>query len=92
MMVVSRHIPLIFLLRGPHVGQAWLHYADGTELLVEERVLGPLGLLASDVAMRGPTPRLSISPRADDCWVCVGRKDTQLRVLDGRHPETLVNI
>ena len=92
MTVVSRHIPLISMQSGPHIGQSWLHYADGTELLVEERVLGPLGFLAVDLALHGPTPKLSINPRADDCWVSVGRKDTRLRLLDGRHPQTLVDI
>ena len=48
--VASRHIPLIFVTRGPRLGQAWLHFADGTELLAEERVLGALGFLAFDLA------------------------------------------
>src|SRR5450759_5653342 len=78
--------------QGPTLGQSWLHYADGTELLVEERVLGPLGFLAVDLALHGPTPKLSINPRADDCWVSVGRKDTRLRLLDGRHPLSLIHI
>jgi len=92
MTVVSRHIPLISMRKGPHTGQAWLHYADGTELLVEERVLGPLGFLAFDLALHGPTPKLSLTARTDAYWVSVGRKDTRLRLLDGRHPQTLVDI
>jgi hypothetical protein len=92
MTVVSRHIPLISMRRGPHIGQAWLHYADGTELLVEERVLGPLGFLAFDLALHGPTAKLSLTAKADDCWVSVGRKDTGLRLVDARHPQTLLHI
>ena len=89
--LVSRHIPLISMRRGPHIGQAWLHYADGTELLVEERVLGPLGFLAFDLALQGPTPKLSFEAKADDFWVSVGRKDTELRLVDARHPQTLLH-
>jgi hypothetical protein len=92
MTVVSRHIPLISMRRGPHIGQAWLHYADGTELLVEERVLGPLGFLAFDLALHGPTAKLSLTAKADDCWVSVGRKNTELRLVDARHPQTLLHI
>ena len=87
--VAARHIPLVFVRTGPHVGQAWLHFADGTELLAEERVLGPLGFLAFDLAFHGPTTTLSVTPRADDCWVSVGRRDTVLRLLDAHHPEAL---
>jgi hypothetical protein len=90
--LVSRHIPLISMRRGPHIGQAWLHYADGTELLVEERVLGPLGFLAFDLALHGPTPNLSFEAKPDDFWVSVGRKDTELRLVDARHPQTLLHI
>lgn len=92
MTLVSRHIPLISMRRGPHIGQAWLHYADGTELLVEERVLGPLGFLAFDLALHGPTPNLSFEARAGDFWVSVGRKHTEVRLVDARHPQTLLHI
>ncbi len=53
--ITARHIPLLSLGQGPRTGQAWLHYADGTELLAEERALGALGFLAVDLAMYGPT-------------------------------------
>jgi hypothetical protein len=92
MTVMSRRIPLIAVRRGPRTGQAWLQYADGTELLVEERVLGPLGFLAFDLALHGPTSKLSINPRTDDCWLSVGRKDTALRLIDAHHPQTLIDI
>lgn len=93
--VVSRHIPLLYVTKGPHLGQAWLHFADGTELLAEERVLGALGSLAFDLAWHGPTPAISptTGPDSSDlraCWVTVGRLRTPLRVLDARHPAAFV--
>ena len=87
--VVSRHIPLIAVRRGPRVGQAWLQFADGTELLAEERALGALGFLALDLEMYGPTPTVSITTRTDDCWVSVGRRNTSLRLVDAHHPQAL---
>ena len=89
--VAARHIPLVFVRTGPRVGQAWLHFADGTELLAEERVLGPLGFLAFDLAFHGPTAKIAIVPPADGCWVSVGRRNTPLRVLEAHHPEALVD-
>ena len=95
--VASRRIPLIFLSRGPRLGQAWLHFADGTELLAEERTIGALGFLAFDVAMHGPTPQISLAPGStppspDECWVSVGRLGTRLRVLDAHHPQALIGM
>ena len=92
----SRHIPLIFVTRGPRLGQAWLHFADGTELLAEERVLGALGFLAFDLAWHGPTPIISLAPRTsashnDDCCVSVGRLGTPLKLLDAHHPQALLH-
>ena len=87
--VASRHVPLTSVHRGPRLGQAWLHFGDGTELLAEEPVLGALGLLAVDLAWRGPDPALTIAASADDCWATVGRRRTRVRLVDGRHPETL---
>ncbi len=89
--VVSRHIPLVYVTKGPHLGQAWLHFADGTELLAEERALGALGSLAFDLAWHGPTPAISPTTGTDSSdlgarWVTVGRLRTPLRVLDARHP------
>ena len=52
-------------------------------------VLGALGLLAVDLAWRGPDPALTIAASADDCWAMVGRRRTRVRLVDGRHPETL---
>lgn len=94
--VASRHIPLIFVRKGSHIGQAWLHFADGTELLAEERALGALGFLAFDLAWHGPTAKISseASPdptRPDDCWVSVGRLGTSLRLLDAHHPQALLH-
>jgi hypothetical protein len=93
--VAARHIPLIFVSRGPRLGQAWLHFADGTELLAEERVLGVLGFLAFDVAWHGPTAIISLvtptdAPRSEDCWVSVGRLGTTLKLLDAHHPQALL--
>ncbi len=90
--ITSRHTPLLFVRRGPHVGQAWLHFADGTELLAEERTLGPLGFLAFDLALHGPTAKIAITPPTDDCWVSVGRRNTPLRVVGAHHPESLLDI
>lgn len=91
--VASRHVPLVFLRQGPHVGQAWLHFADGTELLAEERVLGPLGFLAFDLAMHGPTTKIALAaPPTDDCWVSVGRRNTSLKLVDAHHAEALLHI
>ncbi len=75
--------------RGPRLGQGWLHFADGTELLAEERVLGVLGLLAVELAWRGPVAAMNITATADDCWATLGRRNTRLRLLDGHHPEAL---
>jgi hypothetical protein len=88
--IAARHIPLVSLSRGPRIGQAWLHYADGTDLLAEERVLGALGFLAFDLVMHGPTPRISVTPPADGCWVSVGRRNTTLRLVGSHHPEALL--
>lgn len=88
--ITSRQIPLISVRRGPHIGQAWLHYADGTELLAEERVLGALGYLAFDVLWHGPTPRLSVMSTIGDFWVSVGRHNTRLRLVDSHHPDALL--
>lgn len=85
----ARRVPLVALRSGPRLGQSWLHFADGTELLVEERVLGVLGLLAVDIAWRGPVATLNITATADDCWATVGRRNARLRLLDARHPEAL---
>ena len=94
--VASRHIPLIFVSKGSHLGQAWLHFADGTELLAEERVLGALGFLAFDLAWHGSDAKISLavgpdSARNEDCWVSVGRLGISLRLLDAHHPEALVH-
>jgi hypothetical protein len=93
--VAARHIPLIFVSRGPRLGQAWLHFADGTELLAEERALGALGFLAFDLAWHGPSATLSLATRTDatrpeDCWVTVGRLGTTLKLLDAHHPQALL--
>jgi hypothetical protein len=92
--VASRHIPLIYVSKGPRLGQAWLHFADGTELLAEERTLGALGFLAFDLAWHGPTPKIALAPRTsthgeDECWVSAGRLGTSLRLLDAHHPQPL---
>lgn len=87
--VASRRVPLVSVHRGARLGQAWLHFADGTELLAEERTLGALGLLAVDLSWRGPASALSITASEDDCWATVGRLRSRVRLLDGRHPETL---
>ncbi len=89
--VAARHTPLLFVRTGPRVGQGWLHFADGTELLAEERVLGPLGFLAFDLAFHGPTSTIEIAPSIDGCWVSVGRRGTPLRVVEAHHPEALVD-
>jgi hypothetical protein len=89
--LASRHTPLVSMRRGPRVGQAWLHFADGTELLAEERVLGALGFLALDLAMTGATQTIAITPRTDGCWVSVGRRNTNLRLVDAHHPDALLN-
>jgi hypothetical protein len=88
--VASRHIPLVSVRKGPRVGQAWLCFADGTELLAEEPVLGALGFLALDLEMRRPTPTIAITTLTDDCWVSVGRRNTRLRLVDVHHPQTLL--
>ncbi|MBI4900528.1 MAG: hypothetical protein HY829_08635 [Actinobacteria bacterium] len=88
--ITARHIPLVSLRRGPRIGQAWLHYADGTDLLAEERVLGALGFLAFDLVMHGPTSRISVAPLPDGCWVTVGRRNTRLRLIGSHHPEALL--
>jgi hypothetical protein len=89
--VSARRVPLVAIRSGPRLGQGWLHFADGTELLAEERVLGVLGLLAVDLAWRGPVAALTITATADDCWATVGRRNTRLRLLDGHHPEALTS-
>lgn len=94
--VASRHIPLIYVSKGPRLGQAWLHFADGTELLAEERVLGALGFLAFDLAWHGPTPIISLAlpkgtSRTQECWVSVGRLGTSLKLLDAHHPQALLH-
>ena len=78
------------MTRGPHLGQAWLHDAHGTELLAEERVLGALGYLAFDVLWRGATPRLSVTSTVADFWVTVGRHNTRLRLVGSHHPDALL--
>lgn len=88
--ITSRHIPLMSVRRGPHIGQAWLQYADGTELLAEERVLGALGYLAFDVLWHGPTPRIAVTSSAGEFWVSVGRHNTRLRLVDSHHPDALL--
>jgi hypothetical protein len=88
--ITSRRIPLLSVTRGPHLGQAWLHYADGTELLAEERILGALGFLAFDVLWHGPTPRLSVTSTVGEFWVTVGRHNTPLRLVDSHHPDALL--
>lgn len=95
--VAARHIPLNSVRQGPRIGQAWLHFADGTELLAEERALGALGLLAFDLVWHGPTPSLAISPTTqdspdEDLWISVGRLRTHLRLLDAHHPDALAGI
>lgn len=87
--VSARGVPLVSIRRGPRLGQGWLHFADGTELLAEEKVLGVLGLLAVELAWRGPVAPLSITATADDCWATVGRRNACVRLLDGHHPEAL---
>ena len=87
--VSARGVPLVSIRSGPRLGQGWLHFADGTELLAEERVLGVLGLLAVELVWRGPDAALQITATADDCWATIGRRKTHLRLLDGHHPEAL---
>jgi hypothetical protein len=87
--VSARRVPLVSVRRGPRLGQGWLQFADGTELLAEERVLGVLGMLAVELAWQGPVAALNITATADDCWATVGRRNARLRLLDGHHPEAL---
>ena len=87
--VASRHIPLVSIRRGSRVGQAWLHFADGMELLAEEQALGALGFLALDLAMHNLTPTIAITTLSDDCWISVGPRNTQLRLVDVHHAQTL---
>ena len=87
--VASRHIPVISVRKGPRVGQAWLQFADGTELLAEEMTLGALGFVAFDLTMHGPSPTISITTRTDECWVEIGRRNTSLRLVDAHHPQAL---
>jgi len=88
--VASRHIPLVSVRKGSRVGQAWLRFADGTELLAEEQVLGALGFVALDLAMHMPTPTIAITAPTDDCWVSVGHRNTRLRLVDVHHPQNLL--
>lgn len=85
----SRRVPLVSVRPGPRFGQAWLHFADGTELLAEEEALGTLGLLAVDLAWHGPASIMTITASQDDCWATVGRLRGRVRLVDGRHPEAL---
>jgi hypothetical protein len=87
--ITARRVPLVTVRRGPRLGQAWLHFADGTELLAEERALGVLGMLAVELAWRGPVAGLTITATADECWATVGRRNARLRLLDGHHPDAL---
>ncbi len=87
--VSARRVPLVSVRRGPRLGQGWLHFADGTELLAEEKVLGVLGLLAVELAWRGPIAAMNVTATVDDCWATVGRRNARLRLLDGHHPEAL---
>lgn len=87
--VASRRTPLVFVRRGAHFGEAWLHFADGTELLAQELRPGALGLLAIELLWRGPTTAFTIAATGQDCWATVGRHATRVLLVDAHHPEAL---